>query len=114
MRTLSAARPGQANTNELRNKSNATTFTPLISLIFRLPPSLSLSHRTREPLKSDQVTLSSCNKFLRQDRNSASFFRGNTACKQSIPAVPPLHMPARVHFDGGRNKRSQLKEPELV
>src|SRR5215468_10797768 len=110
MRILSAARLEEANTNELRNKSNATTFTPLVS--FTLHPSL--SDRTREPLKSDQVTLSSCNKFLRLDRNSASFSRGNTACKQSIPAVPPLHMPARVHFDGGRNKRSQLKEPELV
>src|SRR5215813_11838922 len=113
MRILSAARLGEVNTNELRNKSNATTFTPLVSLIFFLHRS-PFSDRTREPLKSDQVTLSNCNKFLRLDRNSASFSRGNTACKQSIPAVPPLHMSARVHFDGGSNKRSQLKEPELV
>src|SRR5215510_13830856 len=78
MRILSAARLGEVNTNELRNKSNATTFTPLVSLIFFLHRS-PFSDRTRELLKSDQVTLSNCNKFLRLDRNSASFSRGNTA-----------------------------------
>src|SRR4029450_5620465 len=35
MRILSAAKLGQINKNEIRNDSNATTFTPFVSLIFR-------------------------------------------------------------------------------
>src|SRR5262245_158380 len=35
MRILSAAKLGKINRNEIRNDSTATTFTPLVSLIFR-------------------------------------------------------------------------------
>src|SRR4030095_12175397 len=35
MRILSAAKLGKKNRNEIRNDSTATTFTPLVSLIFR-------------------------------------------------------------------------------
>src|SRR5262245_52265192 len=68
MRILSAARLGEANTNELRNSSNATTFTPFGLLNFSVYTFTLLSHRARDSLKSDQVTLSSCSKFPRQDR----------------------------------------------
>jgi hypothetical protein len=34
MRILSAAKLGEINRNEIRNDSIATTFTPLVSLVF--------------------------------------------------------------------------------
>src|SRR6516162_2289207 len=61
MRILSAAKLGEINRNEIRNDSNATNFTPLVSLIFRHP---SISHRLENSGSRTRLSLSSCSKAL--------------------------------------------------
>src|SRR5215475_3896224 len=96
MRILSAAKLGQINRNEIRNDSNATTFTPLVSLIFRLclqpiAPENSGS-RTR-------LSLSSCSKSLPWARVFHFPEQIRTGKLHSIPAVYTSYLPARLRSE---------------
>src|SRR5262245_58232937 len=105
MRILSAAKPGQIDRNEIRNDSNATTFTALVSSIFRAASGTVDTLRHGRHHKSatchgrTRLTLSSCCNFLPWDRIlvfiTSFFFRvdGNLESPAWLSTVRTLSVP---------------------